>query len=78
MSKSILQIISSVCVQKGTPKKTKYPIKGTILKSGHRAEAIAQAKSSLSVKTSNLKKHVKINSTNHFQLFCAKYSAKKH
>ena len=131
MSKSILQIISSCCVQKAAPKNTKDSRNESILKIGHHAyngyslwtiltlaqklkfqkkcqnpfyrsfgvvlckktlqktlniremsafiksaimhaKAIAHAKSSLWLKNSNSKKHVKIHSTNHLQLFCAK------
>ena len=50
MSKSILQIISSCCMQKTRFKNTKYSRNETILKIGHHAEAIAFAKSSLWVK----------------------------
>ena len=50
MSKSILQIISSCCVQETLPKNTKYSRNETILKIGHHAKAIAFAKSSLWVK----------------------------
>ena len=42
------------------------------------AKAIAHAKSSLWLKNYNSKKHVKIHSTNHLQLFCAKNHSKKH
>ena len=44
---------------------------------GHHAQAIALAKSSLWVKNSNSKNHVKIFSLNHLELFCAKYRSKK-
>ena len=37
MSKSILQIIYSCCVQKTAPKNTKYSTNETILKIGHHA-----------------------------------------
>ena len=77
MSKSILQIIYSCSVRKTTPKKTKYSRNETILKIGHNAKAIAHAKSSLWLKNSNSKKHVKIHFTNHLQLFCAKNRSKK-
>ena len=50
MSKSILQMISSCCVQKTAPKYTKYSRNETTLKIGHHAKAIAFAKSSLWVK----------------------------
>ena len=46
--------------------KTKYSRNETIL-IGHHAKAVAFAKSSLWVKNSNSKKHVKIHSTNHLQ-----------
>ena len=71
MSKSILQIIHNCSVQKTAPKNTKYSRNETILKIGHHAKAIAHAKSSLWVKNFNFKKHVKIYSTNHLQLFSA-------
>ena len=60
MSKSILQIMSSCCVQKTAPKNTKYSRNETILNISHHAKAISLAKSSLCVKNSNSKKHVKI------------------
>ena len=50
MSKSILQNIYSCSVQKTARKNTKYSRNKTFLKIGHRAKAIAFAKSSLSVK----------------------------
>ena len=50
MSKSILQIISSCCVQKTAPKNTKYSRNESILKISHHANALAFAKSSLCVK----------------------------
>ena len=78
MSKSILQIIYSCSMQKTAPKNTKYSRNETILKIAHHAKAIAHAKSSLWVKNQNSSKHVKINSTNHLQCFCAKKSSKKH
>ena len=77
MSKSILQIIYSCSMQKTARKSTKYSRNKTILKMGHHAKAIGYAKSSLWVKSSNSKKHVKIHSTNHLQLFCAKNRSKK-
>ena len=77
MSKSILQIIYSCSVRKTTPKKTKYSRSETILKIAHNTKAIAHAKSSLWLKNSNSKKHVKIHSTNHLQLFCAKKPLQK-
>ena len=78
MSKSILQISYSCSVQKTAPKNTKYSRNETILKIGHHAKSIAHAKSSLWLKNLNCKKHVKIHSTNHLQLFCAKNRSKKH
>ena len=50
MSKSILQIIYSYSLQKTAPKNTKYSRNESILKIGHRAKAIAHAKSSLWLK----------------------------
>ena len=64
MSKSILQTIYTSCVQKTAPKNIKYTRNESVLKIGHHAKAIAHAKSSLWVKNSNSKKHVKIHSTN--------------
>ena len=71
MSNSILQILFSCAVKKTAPKNTKYwrnelaimqrPCK--ILTYGHKLEF--------------KKKHVKIHSTNHLQLFCAKNRSKK-
>ena len=78
MSKYIPPIIYSCSVQKTALKNTKYSKNEIILKIGHHAKAIAHAKSSLWVKNSNSKKHVKIHSTTHSQLFCAKNCFKKH
>ena len=78
MSKSILQIIYSCSVKKTARKDTKYSRNETILKIGYNAKAIAHAKSSLWVKNWNSKKHAKIHSTNHLQLFSAKNRSKKH
>ena len=78
LSKSILQIISGWFVQKTAPKNTKYSTNETILKIGHYEKAIAHAKFSLWVKNWNLKKDVKIVSTNDFELFCVKNRSKKH
>ena len=77
-SKSILQIIYSCSVQNTAPKNTKYLRNESILKIGHHAKVTAQGKSSLWVKNSNSQKHVKIHSTNHLELFCAKNRSKKH
>ena len=63
-------------MQKVVRKNTKYSKNETILKLSHHAKAIAFAKSLLWVKNLNSKKHVKINSTNHFELFCAKTARK--
>ena len=78
MSKSILQIIKNCSVQKTAPKNTKYSRNESILKISHHAKAIDHAKFSLWLKNLNSKKHVKINSTSHLQLFCAKNRFKKH
>ena len=78
MSKSILKIIYSCSFQKTALKNTKYSRSDTILQISHHAKAIAHAKSSFCVKISNSKKHVKIHSKNHLQLFCAKNRCKKH
>ena len=78
MSKSILQIIYSSSMQKTAPKNTKYSRNETIFKIAHHVKAIAHAKSPLQVKELNSKKHVKIHSTNHLQLLCAKNRSKKH
>ena len=42
------------------------------------AKAIAHAKSLLWLKIESLKKDVKIHSTHHLELFCAKHRSKKH
>ena len=47
MLKSILQITESPSVQETASKNTKYSTNETILKIGHRAKAIAHAKSLL-------------------------------
>ena len=78
MPKSILQIINTSCVQKTARRNTKYSKNKTILKIGYHANAIAHAKSSHLVKNLNSKKHVKIHSSNHIKIFCAKNSSKKH
>ena len=78
MSKSFLQIIKSCFVQKSAPKNAKYSRNESILKIGHHAKAIGHAKCSVWVKNKNSKKHVKIHSTNHFEIFCAKNRSKKH
>ena len=77
MSKSILQIISSCSVQKPLQKTLNIREMRAFGKSAiMHAKAIAHAKSSLWLKNSNSKKHVKIHSTNHFELFCAKTAPK--
>ena len=78
MSKSILQITYSCSVQKTAPKNTEYSRNESILKIGYHAKAIAHEKSSLWFKKSNSKKHVKIHSTNHLQMFCPKNRSKTH
>ena len=50
ISKFILQIILSCCVQKTAPKNSKYSRNETIFKIGHHAKPIAFSKSSLWVK----------------------------
>ena len=50
MSKAILQILYTSCVQKTAPKNSKYSRNESILKIGHHAKATAHAKSSLWVK----------------------------
>ena len=66
------------CAKTRTKKNTKYWRNGTILKLGHHAKAIAHGKFSLWVKNESSKKHVKIHSRNHLELFCAKNCTKKH
>ena len=63
---------------KNAQKNTKYSRNESIFKMGHHAKAIAHAKSWLWVKDYNSKKHVKIHSTNHLELFCARNRSKKH
>ena len=65
-------------MQKTAPKNTKYSRNETVLKISHHANAIAHAKSSLWVKNQNFRKHVKINFTNHLELFCARNRSKNH
>ena len=77
MWKSILQIIYSCSVQKTARKKTKYSRNETILKIDHQAEAIAMQNLHLGSKIKIPKKHVKIYSTNHLQLFCGKKPLEK-
>ena len=50
MPKSILEIISTSCVQKTARKNTKYAKNETVLKISHYAKAIGHSKSSLWVK----------------------------
>ena len=50
LSKSILQIIYTSCVQKTARKNTKYSRKESISKISHHAKGIAHAKSSFWVK----------------------------
>ena len=74
MSKSILKIIYSCSVQKTARKKTKYSRNETILKIGHHAKACKILTLGQKLK---FQKHVKIYSTNHLQLLCAKNRSKK-
>ena len=76
VSKSILQIIYSCSLLKTAPKNTKYSRSKSFFRIRHHAKAIAHAKSSLWLKNENSKKHVKIHSTNHLQLFSAKTAPK--
>ena len=80
MSKSILQIIYSCSVQKTAPKNTKYSRNESILKIGHHAcKGYSPCEIlTLAQKLKFQKKQVKIHSTNHLQLFCAKNRSKKH
>ena len=77
MSKSILQIIYSCSVQKTAPKNTKYSRNGSILKIGHHAcKGYSPCKILTLAQKLKFQKHVKIHSTNHLQLFCAKNRSK--
>ena len=78
MSKSIPQIIYTCPVQKTARKNTKYSINETILKMAIMQKTIAHGKWSVSEKNQNSKKHVKIHSSNHLELFCEKNRSKKH
>ena len=78
MSKSILQIIYTSCVQKTPRKNIKYSRNKTILKIGHHVKATARAKSSLWLRNYNSKKHVKIHSTKHLETLCRKNRSNKH
>ena len=80
MSKSTLQIIYSCSVQKTAPKNTKYSRNESIFKIGHHA---CKGYSPCNILTYGSKikipkKNVKIHSTNHLELFCAKNRSKKH
>ena len=77
MSKSILQIIDSYSVQKTARKNTKYSRNESNLKIGNHAKAKVHEKSSLWVKNYNSIKHIKIHSTNHIEMFCAKTPLEK-
>ena len=79
MSKSILQMISSCSVQKTAPKNTKYSRNESILKIGHHAcKSYSPCKILTLAQKLKFQKNVKIHSTNHFELFCAKNRSKKH
>ena len=67
-----------VLCKKTAPKNIKYSRNETILKIGHQEKTRALGKSSVWVKNENSKKHNKIHSTNHLELFCAKNRSKKH
>ena len=78
MSKSILQIIYSCSLQKTAPKNTKYSRNESILKIGHHAcKGYSPCKILTLAQKLKFKKHVKIHSTNHLQLFSAKTTAPK-
>ena len=79
MSKSILQIIYSCSLQKTAPKNTKYSRNESILEIGHHAcKGYSPCKILALVQKLKFKKHIKIHSTNHLQLFCAKKRSTKH
>ena len=59
-------------MQKTAPENSKYSRNDTILNIGHHGKAIAHRKWSISVKNSISKKHVKILSRNHLELFGSK------
>ena len=64
-------------MKKTAPKNTKYSRNGTILKIGHHAKAIPMENPHFRSKIKIAKKHVKIHSTNHLELFSAKNRPKK-
>ena len=64
-------------MQKTARKSIKYLRNKTILKIKQHAKAIDLAKSSLWVKTKIPKKHVKMQSIYHLELFCAKKTRNK-
>ena len=64
-------------MQKTARENTKYSRNGTILKIGHRANAIAFSKWSVWVKNQNSEKHAKTDSLITLDLFCAKNCLKK-
>ena len=63
-------------MEKIARKNIKYSRNKTILKIGHFARAMAQAKLSVWVKTYNSKKHAGIDSTTIFKYFCAENRSK--
>ena len=67
-----------VLCKKTAAKNTKYWTNETILKISHLPKAIDFAKWSVWVKTSNLQKRAKNDSTSTLELFCAKHRWKKH
>ena len=77
MSKSFLHIISSCSLQKSAPKNTKYSRNESILKMGHHAcKGYSPCKILTLTEKWKFQKHVKIRSTNHFELFSAKTAPK--
>ena len=79
MLKSILQIIQSCSVQKTTSRNTKSSRRQTILKiNHHQCKGYSPCKILTLAQKLKSQKHVKIHSTNHLQLFCAKNHCNKH
>ena len=78
MSKSILQIIYSCSVQKTAPKNTKYSEKWDHFQNRPSCKGYSPCKILTLAQKLKFQKHVKIHSTNHLQLFCAKNRSKKH
>ena len=74
ISKSILQIILTSSVQKTARKNTKYWRNEVNLKTCHHAKSMQNPH--FGSKTKIPKKHVKIHSTNHLEVFCEKNRSK--